>query len=190
MAKATKLRDRPHARIYSHWRRYPAWASLSLAARALLVEILLEYRPGNNGRLSWPCRRAASTIGVGKDTAARALKELELKGWLTVERVALFGRRTTPAEYALTMYENDLSGEPASKSFEHWSPDSPVCVASQGRDGRISGTEPSQGEDADALQAVTTRISETLGAANNSRPLSIMRLAERERRPKRSTQLR
>jgi Helix-turn-helix domain len=155
MAKATKFKDRPHARIYSHWRRWPAWALLSLAARALLVEILLEYRPGNNGRLSWPCRRAASAIGVSKDTASRALKELELKGWLTVERVALFGRRRTPAEYALTMYVNDLTGEPASKAFEHWTPDSPVCVASQGQRGRISGTKPSQGEDTDPLPGLT-----------------------------------
>lgn len=187
MAKATNLRDRSHARIYSHWRRYPAWTSLSLAARALLVEILLEYRPGNNGRLSWPCRRAAGTIGVGKDTASRALTELELKGWLTVERVALFGRRTTSAEYALTMYDNDLSGKPVSKAFEHWSPNSPVCVASQGQHGRISGTEPSQGEDTAAPQAVRMLISETLGPAEDLRVSSRQRRAQAERQPTHST---
>ncbi len=144
-----------------------------------MLEILLEYRPGNNGRLSWPCRRAASTIGVGKDTASRALKELEFKGWLTVERVALFGRRTTPAEYALTMYVNDLSGEPASMAFEHWTPDSAEPVASQGQYGRISGTEPSHGEDTDPTRAVTTLVSETLGPAKDLRVFSRKRYAQR-----------
>jgi hypothetical protein len=76
MAKASNFRDRPHARIYAHWRAYPAWRALSLAARALLVEILLEYRPGSNGRLQWSCRKAAKAIGVSKDRAARALGSL------------------------------------------------------------------------------------------------------------------
>jgi hypothetical protein len=170
---------------------YPAWTSLSLAARAILVEILLEYRPGNNGRLSWPCRRAAGAIGVGKDTASRALKELELKAWLTVERVALFGRRPTPAEYALTMYVNDLTGEPASKAFEHWTPDSPVCVASQGQRGRISGTEPSQGEDTDpSPRRNNTLNSETVGPPMISGFSAKNAVLQQERRRTRSTQLR
>ena len=122
MATATKFRDRPHARVYAHWRQFPAWALLSLVARALLVEILMEYRPGANGRLAWSCRKAARSISVSKDRAARALIELEMKGWLTVERVANFGRRNLPAEYALTMYANDVNGAPASFAFEAWNP--------------------------------------------------------------------
>src|SRR5574337_912201 len=122
MAKATNLRDRPHARIYAHWRQYRAWRALSLASRALLVEILMEYRPGLNGRLEWSCRKAAQAIGVSKDRAARALTQLELLGWLTVERSAAFGRRNAPARYALTMFPNDVTGGPASYAFEHIDP--------------------------------------------------------------------
>src|SRR6516164_7231509 len=112
MARATNLRDRPHARIYAHWRVYPAWRNLSLAARALLVEIMLEYRPGFNGLLEWSCRKAARAIGVSKDTAASALTQLELLGWLNVERLARFGKSNAPACYALTMFANDVTGEP------------------------------------------------------------------------------
>src|SRR5271155_4130398 len=149
MAKATNLRDRAHARIYAHWRQYPAWQILSLAARALLTEILLEYRPGSNGRLEWSCRKAGRAVGISKDSAARALTELESLGWLKVERVALFGRRNTPASYALTMYANDVTGDPASFAFEHIDPANPflsrpVRVAPSGRDGRISGTRTSR----------------------------------------------
>lgn len=152
MATATKFRDRPHARVYAHWRQFPAWTLLSLVARSLLVEILMEYRPGANGRLAWSCRKAARSINVSKDRAARALIELELKGWLTVERVANFGRRNMPAEYALTMYADDVTGAPASFAFEAWNPtgcplQSLARVAPTGRDGRISGTRPSRQRD-------------------------------------------
>jgi hypothetical protein len=133
MTTATKFRDRPHARVYSHWRRYAAWATMSLVARALLVELLLEYRPGANGRLAWSCRRAAKAVGVSKDRAARALIELEMKGWLTVERVGGFGRRNLPAEYALAMYANDVTGAPASFAFEAWNPTGSLAHVAQQR---------------------------------------------------------
>ena len=152
MAKATNLRDRAHARIYAHWRQYPAWRALSLASRALLVEIMLEYRPGQNGCLEWSCRKAARAIGVSKDRAARALTQLELLGWLKVERVSKFGGRNGPARYALTMFANDITGDPPSFAFEHIDPNNPllggpVRVAPEGHAGRISGTPASRQRD-------------------------------------------
>ena len=142
MAKATNLRDRAHARVYAHWRTLPAWRLLSPVARCVLVEILMENRPGLNGRLEWSCRKAGRAVGVSKDRAARALIELEMLGWLSVERAALFGRRNPPAHYALTMFPNDVSGEPASFAFETIDPGArcartPKRVAFQGHDGRI-----------------------------------------------------
>jgi len=167
MATATKFRDRPHARDYAHWRQFPAWALLSLVARALLVEILMEYRPGLNGRLAWSCRKAARSISVSKDRAARALIELEMKGWVTVERVANFGRRNLPAEYALTMYASDVTGAPASFAFEAWNPtgsplQSLARVAAAGRDGRISGTRPSRLRDTTTPKKGPIHISDAL----------------------------
>jgi hypothetical protein len=167
MAKATNLRDRPHARIYAHWRQYPAWRALSLASRALLVEILMEYRPGLNGRLEWSCRKAGQTINVSKDRAARALTQLELLGWLRVERIARFGRRNAPARYALTMYVNDEIGDPASFAFEHIDPNNrllggPVRVAPQGQCGRTSGTAASRLRDTEPLLGSVTLLSDAL----------------------------
>src|SRR5271154_5788370 len=148
MAKATKFRDRPHARIYAHWRQYPAWRALSLASRALLVEILFEYRPGLNGGLEWSCRKAAKAVGVSKDRAARSLTQLECLGWLTVERLAKFSRRNAPACYALTMFPNDVTGDPASFAFEHIDPTNVFLgrfrVAPEGHGGRIAGTAASR----------------------------------------------
>jgi hypothetical protein len=167
MAKATNLRDRPHARIYAHWRQYPAWRALSLASRALLVEILMEYRPGLNGRLEWSCRKAGQTINVSKDRAARALTQLELLGWLKVERVSNFGRRNVPAQYALTMFANDVTGDHPSFAFEHIDPNNPllggrVRVESRGQDGRVSGTQVSRIRDTRGLPSGVVSISDTL----------------------------
>jgi hypothetical protein len=167
MAKAKNLRDRPHARIYAHWRQYPAWRTLSLAARALLTEILLEYRPGLNGRLEWSCRKAGQAVGISKDRAARALTELELFGWLRVERIALFGRRNAPACYALTMFPNDVTGDPPSFAFEIIDPANPllcgaVRVAPQGHDGRISGTRASRLRDTKATSGDFIAFSDAL----------------------------
>ncbi len=167
MAKATNLRDRPHARIYSHWRSSPAWRGLSLVARALLVEIMLEYRPGQNGRLEWSCRKAAAAVGVSKDRAARALTQLELLGWLKVERVSGFGKSNAPACYALTMFANDVTGDPPSFAFEHIDPANPllrgpVRVAPQGRGGRISGTQASRQRDTTSNPRGFVAISDAL----------------------------
>ena len=128
MAKASKFGDRSHARFYGYWKRLPAWQALSNNARVLLLEIVWEIRPdpGNNGELEWPCRKAAKAIGVSPATAARALNDLECKGWLTVEKCANFGRRTTPARYAFTGAANAVTCLPASNAFEKWKPESPM----------------------------------------------------------------
>jgi len=166
MASATKFRDRPHARIYAHWKRLPAWSSLSLAARCVLLEILMDYRPGNNGRLAWACRKAGRAVGISKDRAARALSELEMRGWITCERVAGFGRRNVPAEYALAMFPNDVTGDPASFAFEIWKPEGvfqgPIRVALEGHDGRISKTQRSQSKDAKPFTAAPIHLSDSL----------------------------
>jgi hypothetical protein len=111
----------------------------------------MEYHPGQNGRLKRSCRKVGQAIGVSKDRAARALTQLECLGWLKVERLAKFGRRNAPAHYALTMFANDETGDPASFAFEHIDPDNPFLgsfrVAPQGHSGRISGTASSRQRD-------------------------------------------
>lgn len=119
MSYATRDRAPAHARIFATWVVLPAWRALSPVARALLVEMLARFRPGQNGALEWPVRKAANAVGVSKATAARALIELERNGWLSVTRVAAFGGRPKPATYLLAMFGNDLTGEPPSRAFEH-----------------------------------------------------------------------
>lgn len=123
MVTATKYRDRPHARIYSAWMELPAWRAASIAARCLLVEMLTRYRPGDNGRLEWSVRNVAEVLGVSKSTASAALIELETIGWIEVMRAGSFSRKGRASLYALAMYTNDVTGEPATSTFERWRPD-------------------------------------------------------------------
>ena len=135
MPTPANARDRSHARIYCHWRELPAWRCLSPAARALLLEIMMDYRPrpGNNGYLRWTVRRAASAVNVGKATAATALEELETCGWITCERIGGFGRSNAGSEFALTMFLNNRSGHLATFAFEHWEPAPSVIRARRSR---------------------------------------------------------
>ena len=113
-----KYRDRSHARIYAAWVDLPAWRTLSLPARCLLFEMLVRFRPGANGQLAWPARRVGEVLNVSKATGARALIELENAGWIEVETVARFGGHAKPAMYSLTMFPNDVTGDPPSSAFE------------------------------------------------------------------------
>jgi hypothetical protein len=119
VTQATGARAPAHARILQKWLDLPTWRALSLAARVLLVEMLAEHRPDKNGFLAWPVRRAAERLGVSKDTAARALIELERNGWLNVSTPAAFGGRAKAATYAVTMFPDSRAGAPASFAFEH-----------------------------------------------------------------------
>jgi hypothetical protein len=133
MTTATKHRDRAHARIYSRWVELPAWREASLAARCLLVEMLARYRPGNIGTLEWSVRRVADILRVSKSTASAVLTELETIGWIEVTRAGSFSRRCVASRYALAMFANDVTGEPATNAFEHWRPDGPRPMATRSR---------------------------------------------------------
>jgi hypothetical protein len=98
-----------------------AWKSLSLAARAALVELHRLYNGTNNGRLAMPARDLAARLGCSKTHAARVLIELEETGFIRPEKIGTFkqhGRIAT--EYALTLELNNVTGEPPTKAFMKW----------------------------------------------------------------------
>ena len=66
---------------------------------------------------------ASKLIGCARNTAVKALAQLEDRGWITVVRVGrMFGNKATRASvYALTTYPTD-DGKPASKAFLIWEP--------------------------------------------------------------------
>lgn len=72
----------------------PAWRALSPTAQALYPWLKLEWKGAdynNNGNIQLSVRQAAERLGVSNNTAAKAFKELQAKGFLIVRIPASLG---------------------------------------------------------------------------------------------------
>ena len=99
----------------------PAWQSLSLGARCLLLEVWNRHTGENNGAISMSIREAATLLGAGKNSTDRWFHELEHKGFLIARRRGAFTLKTrTATAWELTMEPCD--GRAASKEFMRWRP--------------------------------------------------------------------
>ena len=107
-----------------------AWRSLSPVATTVYVELASRYNSTNNGRLALSARAAAERAHCSKNTAARAFAELIERGFIDLCSCGHFDRKSPhAAEYRLTLYPCNRSGERASKRFTRWRPDEPKSVA-------------------------------------------------------------
>jgi hypothetical protein len=120
MPVATRLRDKPHARLYHEWLALPAWLVLSPYAKALLIEMHGLYRLASP-TIKMTDRNAARIIPCSRSTAAKALVELEKTGWISLESV---GRRCKATEKrvgsAYRLNTQAFHQEPPSEAFMHW----------------------------------------------------------------------
>ena len=104
MTRATKLRDKPHARVYAAWRDLPVWEMMDAQSKALLVEMLMMYRP-QEPLIEMSDRKAAALVPCSRSKAADALRLLESLGWIRVERVGAAcqrGHKRRSSAYRLT----------------------------------------------------------------------------------------
>lgn len=101
-----------------------AWQSLSPAARSIYVELAQRYNGFNNGEISLSVREAARLVHVAKDTASKALHELETKGFI---KRRLCGSFNFKLRHATTwiLTEFGLDGSPPTKEFFSWRPENP-----------------------------------------------------------------
>ena len=104
----------------------PAWRALSTAAQALYLWLVMEFkgkRFNNNGQIKLSVRQAALKMGISKDTAARAFRDLQAKGFLRVVTGASLGvsgmGKTT--EYEITSITTPSKPLEASNDFKNWS---------------------------------------------------------------------
>jgi hypothetical protein len=126
-----------------HMLRSPAWRSLSPVSRCIFLELAAIYNGGNNGFIALSTRDAAKHVCCSKDTAARALVELTVKGFIVCCSRGHFDRKSPHAsEYRLTLHSCNRSGEKASKAFMRWQPDQAKSVAGpmRGTAGLTTGT--------------------------------------------------
>jgi hypothetical protein len=100
MARSTRPLEKAHARIYAWWLELPAWRNLSPPAVALLIALLVEYRPGTPA-VTLSDERAGRLIGMSDSSGLRAVQELEKWGWLEALYPGSFVRGRAPT-YVLT----------------------------------------------------------------------------------------
>ncbi len=72
----------------------PAYRCMSVWGRSLLIEFRRKYNPSNNGQIAMSVLDAARLLGCHRDTAFKALRELEEKGWIREEQKGSFHRKT------------------------------------------------------------------------------------------------
>lgn len=118
-----KGRNRNGNRFLSleHWMmETEAWRSLSPATRCVYIEIAARYNGSNNGQIPLSVREAAALCNIARDTAMRALTELQHKGLIREIKAGSFNLKVRHAtEWALTAHP--LNGELPTKDFVRWS---------------------------------------------------------------------
>ena len=95
----------------------PAWRSLSGQAVKVYVELHSRYNGSNNGDLSLSLDEASRLLHIGKATAQRAFRELELKGFLLMtKRGSWYGRMAT----TWSVTDKPLRGVRAADNWKYW----------------------------------------------------------------------
>ena len=119
-----------------------AWRSLDGNARAIYAELAMLYRgpDTNNGRIGFSVRQAAHAINVSKDTAARAMRRLEERGFIVATSKGCFDGKRDASRWRLTEFKCDNTGRPASRDFETWTT-ADILPLHHGRESAERGTD-------------------------------------------------
>jgi hypothetical protein len=102
----------------------PAYHSLSVYARAALIEICDRYHGTNNGKVPFSVREMAKRLRTGPRQASRALMDLVDRGVIAPERTGWFSPNHCHAtEWRITFQATD---RPATNDYRNWNPEHPM----------------------------------------------------------------
>ncbi|EHQ52907.1 hypothetical protein ECTPHS_09453 [Ectothiorhodospira sp. PHS-1] len=121
-----------HVRLYRHELNSPAWQTLSMEARVLLVEMRSLFS-GRENRVHMSIREIQHRLGIGRFKAVKARDELLDRGWIRVIEKGTFARKTKAATVFALENEpiHDCDGATAPKTFLRWRPD--PCLEKKSR---------------------------------------------------------
>lgn len=123
MARTKKWRGDAHVRLYAYEMRTPAWRTLGVDARTLLLELRALYQPSNANKVFLSVREAMRRLGIGQRRVQAAFAELLERGWIVMDTPGGFTRKTRHAtSYRLMNEANGSPGATASKPFMQWVP--------------------------------------------------------------------
>ncbi len=135
----------PFIQIDRSLKRSQIWHELRLPARCVLIELIDRYTGINNGMIALSVRTVADELSCSRDTASRALRELDDAGFIRPMQVGVWqGRKATT--WRLTFRRCDVTGDLPSRN---WSPRSQsdekdTKVRPEGRNGVRSPTRRTQ----------------------------------------------
>ena len=103
----------------------PAWRAVKTTSHSLFILLCLEWggpKYNNNGKITLSVRQAAERMGVSRDTAAKAFRELQSKGFIVVTKggsLGVTGHGKCP-EYEITSIA--MPHQDKSNLFLDWTP--------------------------------------------------------------------
>lgn len=109
--------------IEAYVKRSAAWKALTPIERCAYLEVKWRYDGTNNGRIGLGCRELGDELGMGRDTAKRALNKLASVGFIAKVKASAFNVKSRAVtEWRLTEYPCDVTGLLPSKEFMRWEP--------------------------------------------------------------------
>ena len=116
-------RQRENTQHYRFRSSIPLLGGRWARRQALFVWLLMEWKGpkfNNNGKINLSVRQAAERMGVSRDTAAKAFRDLQAKGFIVVTKggsLGVTGHGKSP-EYEITSI--DMPHQDKSNSFLNW----------------------------------------------------------------------
>lgn len=106
----------PFIQLFRCIKRSQAYHDLSPYARCALIELLDRFKGTNNGMIRLSCRELGEQLGCTKDTANKALQELDDSKLAQPASVGQWqGKKAT--EWCLAFYRDDRTGKPGQRNW-------------------------------------------------------------------------
>ncbi len=106
--------------IFNGFRQEPAWKALNASARVVYVELKSLYNGFNNGNVEGSERILAEMAGLGKNTASRALEELQEAGFIVQMKRGVLGIDGKGRGTLWRLTEIGCLGERPTNDFKSW----------------------------------------------------------------------
>ncbi len=99
-----------------------AYLALSPDARCVYQCIKRRFNGYNNGDIPISCREAAEQCNIGKSTAAKALIEIQEKGFAVVTVKSGFNVKGSRRSQRWRLTEEGYNGQPPTNDWRDWEP--------------------------------------------------------------------
>lgn len=109
--------------VINSFRREPAWMALSMTARVAYIEIKSRFNGyDNNGRILVSVRWLAEELGCGKNTAHKAIRDLEEKGFIVRMGGGGIGLDGVGSGTLWRLTELGYMGDRPTQDYRNWRP--------------------------------------------------------------------